>query len=358
MRVLVADDDLSSLLTLEAFLSELEYDVATATNGREAFEAIQEDDYRLVISDWEMPDMNGLDLCQKVRERQFGSYVYFILLTNRGADADLVNGLKSGADDFLTKPFKPEELRVRLNSAERIAALESRDIFIFSLAKLAESRDNETGTHLERIREYSRVLAAELSNNAKHRHVVDADYVRTIYLTSPLHDIGKVGIPDAILLKPGKLTDEEFEIMKTHTLIGGKTLEAAVKNSPSASFYRFAQEITLSHHERYDGQGYPFGLVGERIPLCGRIVSVADVYDALTTKRVYKPAFTHEKAKSIITADRGTAFDADVVDAFLAREQEFVLIKDRLEGSGKGPNVPVFSTAISSSSSAMPTTTS
>lgn len=331
MRVLVADDDLSSLLTLESFLSDLGYDVATANNGREAFEAIQQGDHRLVISDWEMPYINGLDLCHMVRRRQFGSYVYFILLTGRDAPADLVNGLQAGADDFLRKPFHPEELRVRLHAAERIAALESRDIFIFSLAKLAESRDNETGAHLERMREYSRILAQELARHAKYEDTIDADYIRTIYVTSPLHDIGKVGIPDSILLKPGKLTKEEFEVMKTHTVIGGETLASAVKNNPSADFYKFAQEITLTHHERFDGKGYPNGLSGDAIPLCGRIVAVADVYDALTTKRVYKPAFTHEEAKDIIVRDRGSAFDPDVVDAFLACEQDFVRIKQRLD---------------------------
>lgn len=340
MRVLVVDDDPTGLIALQAFLSSYGYEVATATNGQEAFEMIQAGDYRLVISDWEMPELNGIDLCRMVRKRQLASYVYFILLTGRQAEEDLVQGLEAGADDFLRKPFNPEELRVRLRSAERIAALESRDIFIFSLAKLAESRDNDTGAHLERMREYSRVLAEEISTFEKYKNILDADYVRTIYATSPLHDIGKVGIPDSILLKPGKLTTEEFEVMKTHTLIGYDTLEAAVENNPSAKFYRFAQEIVLTHHERWDGGGYPNGIRGEEIPLSGRIVSVADVYDALTTKRVYKAAFPHEKAREIILEGRGKAFDPDVVDAFVARESDFVRIKDELNKATGASIVP------------------
>ena len=331
MRVLIADDDLSTLVTLEAFLESFGYEVATAMNGREAFEMIQAGDHRLVISDWEMPDMDGIDLCRKVRERQLGSYVYFILLTGRRMDADLVDGLNAGADDFLRKPFNPEELRVRLRVAERITALESRDVFIFSLAKLAESRDTDTGAHLERIREYSKLLAEGLSRLQKYESVIDADYIRTIYVTSPLHDIGKVGIPDGILLKPGKLTTDEYEIMKTHTLIGYEALESAVKDNPSAKFFRFARDIVLTHHERYDGKGYPRGLMGEEIPLSGRIVSVADVYDALTTKRVYKPAFPHDEAVEIIMDGRGEAFDPDVVDVFMDRLDEVEQIRGRLE---------------------------
>lgn len=331
MRVLVADDDPTSVLTLEVFLTDLGYEVLTATNGKEAFDRIQEDDIRLVISDWEMPEMNGLELCSLVRQRQLGSYVYFILLTGRRSKQDLVAGLNAGADDFLSKPFNPEELRVRMHTAERVTSLESRDLFIFSLAKLAESRDNETGTHLERMREYSRILAEQLATQPKFQGIVDGDYVRTIYATSPLHDIGKVGIPDSILRKPGRLTKDEFDVMKTHTVIGAKTLDAAVQNNPAASFYRVAHKIALSHHEKYNGTGYPNGLAGEDIPLCGRIVAVADVYDALTTKRVYKPAFTHAHAKQIIMDDRGSHFDPDIVDAFLAREQEFIEVRQRLD---------------------------
>jgi putative two-component system response regulator len=261
--------------------------------------------------------------------------VYFILLTSLDRNQNVVSGLRAGADDFISKPFNPHELQVRLRAAERIVSLESRDLILFALAKLAESRDPETGAHLERIREYCRLLAENLATKEKYRDQIDSDYVRTIFLTSPLHDIGKVGIPDRVLLKPGGLTPEEFEIMKQHVVIGWQTLDAAVQSHPSAGFLKFARDIAWSHHEKYNGKGYPRGLVGEEIPLSGRIVAVADVYDALTTKRVYKPAFSHDVAKDTICKGRGTDFDPDVVDAFLACEREFVAIREHLDDAGR-----------------------
>jgi len=220
----------------------------------------------------------------------------------------------------------PGELILRVKAGERLLGLETRDLLIFALAKLAESRDTDTGAHLERVRTYSRVIAEHLSHLPKYRDQINADFVRLIYLTSPLHDIGKVGIPDSVLLKPGVLTREEFEIMKTHTTRGAETLDAALHEYPAAGFLRMARDIAASHHERYDGTGYPEGLAGENIPLCGRIVALADVYDALTSKRVYKEAFSHDTARQIVIEARGTHFDPDVVDAFLAIEDKFIAI--------------------------------
>jgi putative two-component system response regulator len=258
------------------------------------------------------------------------SYVYVILLTCLTGRNNLIQALDAGADDFIPKPFNPEELCVRLHTAQRIVALESRDLVIFAMARLAESRDPETGAHLERIREYARILAHELSRQPRFRDYLDGDYLRSIYLTSPLHDIGKVGIPDHVLLKPGRLNPEEFEIMKQHTEIGARTLEAALQAYPSAEFLRLARDIAWSHHERFDGTGYPRQLSGDDIPLGARIVAVADVYDALTTRRVYKPAYSHQEARSIIVAERGAAFDPDIVDAFLSREYDFLEVSRRL----------------------------
>ena len=213
---------------------------------------------------------------------------------------------------------------------ERLLGLETRDLLIFALAKLAESRDTDTGAHLERVRTYSRVIAEHLAKQPKYRTQVNSDFVRLIYLTSPLHDIGKVAIPDSVLLKPGSLTHEEFEVMKTHATRGAETLDAALREYPAAHFLRMARDIAASHHEWYDGAGYPQGLAGEQIPLCGRIVALADVYDALTSKRVYKDAFSHEKARTIVIQARGTHFDPDVVEAFLANEQKFMAIQQAL----------------------------
>ncbi|MBW3596963.1 MAG: response regulator [Planctomycetes bacterium] len=330
MKILVVEDDPVCTEMLDYFLRQSGYDVTLAANGREAFDLLRDGDFRVVISDWEMPEMSGLELCRRIRNRQFSEYVYVILLTCREGRGDMVAGLNAGADDFLTKPFQPDELNLRVGAAERIVKLESRDLLIFSLAKLAESRDPETGAHLERMREYCRILGDQLSKTPEFRDRVDADFVRTLYQTSPLHDIGKVGVPDAILLKPGRLAPEEFEIMKQHAAIGGRTLDAALQAHPRAEYLRLARDIAWSHHERYDGKGYPRGLAGDEIPLAGRIVAVADVYDALTTRRVYKPAFSHEKAKAIILDGRGTQFDPSIIDAFLAREDDFITVKESL----------------------------
>lgn len=331
MRVLIVEDDPVSADLLEACLRTAGYQVTVAENGAQARELVRSGQYRLVVSDWEMPEMSGVELCQYIRSRQSGGYIYVILLTSRSGTRNVVAGLNAGADDFVTKPFQPEELRVRLRTAERIISLESRDLLIFSLAKLAESRDPETGAHLERMRNYSRLIAQCLSELDNYRGIVDGEFVDLVYHTSPLHDIGKVGIPDNVLLKPGRLTASEFNVMKRHTLIGAETLDAAMQFHPDAAFLKMARDIALTHHEKYDGSGYPRGLAGEEIPLCGRIVALADVYDALTTKRVYKPAFSHERAKEIIVQDSGKHFDPDVVGVFLENEDRFEEIRTLLD---------------------------
>jgi putative two-component system response regulator len=329
MRILIVDDDEFATNILANALTQFGHHVTAARNGQEALELMRSSSYRLVVLDWEMPGMSGIDLCRHIRKRYSSGYVYIILLTARRGTQNIVDGLNAGADDFISKPFEPQELGVRIHAGERILSLESHEVTIFSLAKLAESRDQETGAHLERMREYCRVLADHLSTQDKFREEVDSDYVQLMYMTSPLHDVGKVGIPDKILLKPGPLTAEEFEIMKRHTVVGSKTLDAALDLHPEAKFLCMARDIARSHHERYDGSGYPDGLMGEDIPLCGRIVALADVYDALTTKRVYKPAFSHEKSREIIVKGMGSHFDPDIVKAFLACEDRFVEILER-----------------------------
>ncbi len=332
-QVLVVDDDPCCRELMCLVLTEMGISVQQTESGHEAYEMICQGDVRIVISDWQMPGMNGIELCQKVRNRLLGDYVYFILLTSLSGREFLVKGLKAGADDFLTKPIDPDELHVRLRVAERVVQLGNRELIVFSLAKLAESRDPETGVHLERMREYSRLLTRRLARIPKYSTQIDADFIRAIYLTSPLHDIGKVGIPDNILLKPGKLTTEEFEIMKQHAIIGCKTLDAAYAACPSAEYLRLARDIACSHHEKYDGSGYPHGLIGEEIPLCARIVALADVYDALTTRRVYKEAYSHSVARGIIVDSSGTHFDPDVVAAFIDLEEDFQQVKSQLDES-------------------------
>ncbi|MEE9213038.1 MAG: HD domain-containing phosphohydrolase [Phycisphaeraceae bacterium] len=329
MRILIVDDDNITLDMLRHALKEAGHKVEAVTNARRALDMIRLDSHRLVISDWEMPDMDGIELCRAVRAEELPSYVYFILLTSHTRPEEVVEGLSAGADDFITKPFNSAELIVRVRAGERILALETRDLAIFALAKLAESRDPETGAHLERVRNYSRILAQHLANQPKYRDALDTEYVRLIYQTSPLHDIGKVGIPDAVLLKPGQLSDAEFEIMKIHTKLGAQTLDAALQSYPNARFLEMARDIAASHHERFDGSGYPEGLKGEHIPLCARIVALADVYDAVTSRRVYKGALPHDTTRTMIVEGSGSHFDPDVVSAFVRNEDKFIATQEQ-----------------------------
>jgi putative two-component system response regulator len=331
MKILIADDNPIALELLEHTLVRSGYQVVAADNGQAALDILREGNCQMVITDWEMPGMNGIELCRQIRGSTFMNYIYVILLTSRGEISDSIEGMAAGADDFIVKPFQPTELTLRVRAGERLLGLETRDLLIFALARLAESRDSDTGIHLERVRTYSRIIAEHLSKQPKFHGTVNADFVRLIYLTSPLHDIGKVAIPDSVLLKPGPLTHDEFEIMKTHTTKGAATLDAALREYPTAHYLRMARDIASSHHEWYDGTGYPEGLAGDDIPLCGRIVALADVYDALTSRRVYKQAYPHNKARAIVVQARGTHFDPDVVAAFLAHEEEFVALGQSLQ---------------------------
>ncbi len=337
MKILIADDNPIALDLLEHTLLRSGYEVITTDNGETALEILREGSCQMVITDWEMPGMTGPELCRQIRGASFMNYVYVILLTARREVSDTIEGMSAGADDFIVKPFQPSELILRMRAGERLLGLETRDLLIFALAKLAESRDSDTGAHLERVRTYSRIIAEHLSRQPKYHGVINHDFVRLIYLTSPLHDIGKVAIPDSVLLKPGPLTSEEFEIMKEHTTKGAATLEAALREYPTAHYLRMARDIAASHHERFDGSGYPAGLADEAIPLCGRIVALADVYDALTSRRIYKEAYSHEKARQIVVESRGSHFDPDVVDAFLAHEDKFIAIRQSLSATRTWP---------------------
>lgn len=335
MLVLAVDDDDIALELMAHALTAAGHQVLTASSGQEALALVEREGCRLVISDWDMPDMSGVELCRVLRAAPLCGYLYFVLLTARDSPAEMIEGLSAGADDFIAKPFRPAELAARVQAGERILSLETRDVAIFALARLAESRDPDTGAHLERVQAYSRLLAQKLATRPKFQAVVNAEFIRLIYLTSPLHDIGKVGVPDGVLLKQGKLTAHEFDIMKRHTVIGAQTLQDALDRFPGAQFLEMARDIAATHHERFSGGGYPRGLSGEQIPLCGRIVAVADVYDALTSKRVYKPAQSHEQAQAAIVAESGQHFDPDIVQAFLDCSEEFKSVKRRFAENGR-----------------------
>jgi putative two-component system response regulator len=320
MRVLIADDDLVTTELVRCTLVNAGYEVATTSDGDRALAAMETGEFRLVVCDWEMPGHTGPELCRRIRRMDHG-YVYVIMLTSRTGTSNVVEALTAGADEFLSKPVEPSELLLRVRTGMRIISLETREMAIFALAKLAESRDNETGAHLERVREYSRIIARALIS--RDSYSVNEEFVKDIYLTSPLHDIGKVGIPDSVLLKPDLLTQEEFTIMKRHTTIGAETIDAVLRTSPGAAFLSMARDIALTHHEKWNGSGYPNGLSGEAIPLAGRIVAVADVYDALTSKRTYKSAFPHEVARGIMLEGAGKHFDPDLIPVFLQEQEQF-----------------------------------
>ena len=329
MKVLIVDDELVSQKKMDKLIQSLGHETVVAKDGIEGWEIWKNERNRMVITDWIMPRMNGLDLCRKIREAEGSQYIYLIMVTSKNDVNDIVTGMDAGADDFITKPFAKGELAVRIRAGERILGFETRDLVIFSMAKLAESRDPETGGHLERIRYYSKTLAEAISKSDDPPQEIDNLFVDNIFLTSPLHDIGKIGIPDYVLLKPGRFDDKEFEIMKNHCRIGFETLNEALKRYPKADYLLMSAEIAHSHHEKINGTGYPDRLKENEIPLSARIVALTDVYDALVSKRVYKDAYGHDMAKDIIMKEKGEHFDPMVVDAFLSCEDMFIEIFNR-----------------------------
>ncbi|MCP4119787.1 MAG: response regulator [Desulfobacteraceae bacterium] len=329
MKVLIVDDELVSRKKMEVLVQSLGYELLVGSNGLEAWEMWKAERPRLVITDWLMPGLDGPGLCTRIRKAEGSRYTYLIMVSAKTGTKDCVKSMKAGADDFITKPFIKEELAVRIQAGQRIIGFETRDLVIFSMAKLAESRDPETGNHLERIRFYSRTLANAMAGLDDPHGEITPVFIENIFLTSPLHDIGKIGIPDYVLLKPGRFDDEEFEIMKSHATIGFETLNEALKRYPRADYLRMSADIALCHHEKFDGTGYPQGLSGEKIPLSARIVALADVYDALISKRVYKQGMAHDMARDIILKGNGRHFDPRVVEGFLACEEEFIQIFNR-----------------------------
>jgi response regulator RpfG family c-di-GMP phosphodiesterase len=292
---------------------------------------------------------------QVLKESQLAACQMSSLMGELGVSIYWIGGVNVVAMAVLTGIASACVVRRYESSIERIneqlerkvasrssALLKTRNAVIFGLAKLSESRDTDTGQHLERIRRFVTILARELQK--MHREITD-ELISNLALASSLHDIGKVGIPDSILLKPGNLTPDERNIMERHTMLGGQCLEAVQQQLGTDDFLELAKTIAYFHHEHWDGQGYPFGLRGERIPLAARIVALADVYDALTSRRPYKRAFDHEEACELILDLRGTQFDPQVVDAFLVRQAEFRLTAEELRQDagdfpGRIPQMP------------------
>lgn len=355
MKILVVDDNETNLKILKLILEKDNYEVHTTHSPENVIEHLDTFLPDIILLDINMPRISGYDLCREIKFSEKYKDIPIIFISALSDAQDIVKGFQMGAVDYVTKPFKSEEVKARVSTHLKIkelqAELKRHNQFleqrvreqveeitktqmetIFSLAKLAQSRDDDTGKHLERVQSYCYELAAELKENSAYSTYISDDFVHNIKHASPLHDIGKVGISDNILLKPGKLTDEEFAIMKTHTTIGYETLKEVHAKFGNNSFIEMGMVIARSHHERYDGFGYPDKVKGEEIPLAARIMSIADVYDALRSKRVYKDAFSQEKSVSIILEGRGTQFDPVLVDAFERIAEKFNEISVNLAG--------------------------
>lgn len=303
----------------------------------------------LILLDIMMPEVDGFEVCRRLKADSRTKDIPIIFVTTKGEVEDELQGFDLGAVDYITKPISPPVVLARVKThidlrrsrdalTRQNVALEERvrerteelvltqDATVLSLASLAETRDNETGRHLLRTQSYVRLLSEHIASKPRFCGFLSPETIDLLHKSTPLHDIGKVGIPDAILLKPGKLTVEEFEIMKKHTILGRDALlkaETLFGGKPRSSFLRVAREIAYTHHEKWNGAGYPEGLAGESIPVSGRLMAVADVYDALVTTRVYKPPRPHAEAVRIMAAERGAHFDPDVLDAFLELQEKF-----------------------------------
>lgn len=329
MHILLVEPDRQQFTRMEPLLRESGHVVTTTPRGFDGLETLRAGQTKMVFVGHQLDDLDCVDFVRVARRMGLAQYLYIMVLVDAHDQQRINSALGAGADDYMIKPIDPVELSLRVRNAERIVSIDTRDDAIIAMAKLAESRDSCTGRHVERVRLYSRELAQAMWEMGHYFGQIDSYFVELIYRTAALHDLGKVAIPDSILSKPGKLTPSEMDMMKRHTLIGAETLASVMTESDKCRFMQMGKEIALGHHERWDGRGYPNQVAGTRIPLAARIVSVADVYDALTSARSYKPAFPHEDALRLIVDGAGTQFDPLVVEAFAAIERMVDQIRQR-----------------------------
>ncbi len=355
--ILVVDDTPDNLSLMGALLKDV-YKVKVANNGEKALRiAASDTPPDLILLDIMMPEMDGYQVCVRLKAEPGTRDIPVIFLTAKAAEEDETKGLSLGAVDYITKPISPPivlarvatHLQLKASSdflKDKAAYLETevgkrtrelqaiQDVTILAMASLAETRDNETGNHIRRTQHYVKVLGQQLQDHPRFRHYLTGPMLETLFKSAPLHDIGKVGIPDRILLKPGRFTPEEFEIMKTHTTLGRDAItQAEAQLGMKVDFLACAKEIAYGHQEKWDGSGYPIGQMGDSIPISARLMALADVYDALISRRVYKAAMPHEAARQIILEGSGKHFDPDVVQAFLACEAEFQTIAAQYKDS-------------------------
>ncbi len=342
--ILIVDDQPQNIELLEAYLVPNDYEIVTAANGEAALGKLSGNQIDLILLDIMMPGMDGFEVIRRIRQDTAHRLLPIILVTSLHEKEDRVKGIEAGCDDFITKPVDKMELLARVRSLLKVKAyndlminyrkeLESEVTkrtdelkqalekikaasleTIYRLSMASEYKDVDTGTHIKRMSRYSAAVARRMG--------LDEETIETILYAAPMHDLGKIGIPDRILLKPGMLDPAEWEMMKQHSVIGAKILKGS-----DAEFIRLAEIIAQSHHEKWDGSGYPDGLKGKEIPIAGRITAIADVFDALTSKRPYKEALSVETSLAIIREGRGRHFDPDVVDAFFVILDEILTIK-------------------------------
>ncbi|MDC8757773.1 response regulator [Janthinobacterium fluminis] len=357
--ILVVDDTPDNIELLCAVL-ENDYRTKIAVNGERALKiANGAEPPDLILLDIMMPGMSGYEVCQALKAGAATRDIPVIFVTAMSEVADEQLGLSLGAVDYITKPISAPIVLARIKTqlamkrvhdflrdqnhfletevelrVREIAALQ--DVTIHAMASLAETRDSETGNHIRRTSHYVKALAEKLRGHPRFSGFLTDKTIELLFKSAPLHDIGKIGIPDHILLKPGPFEPHEMEIMKTHTTLGRDAILAAERElGIEVDFLKYAKEIAYGHQEKWDGSGYPQGLAGDAIPISARLMAVADVYDALISRRVYKEGMTHEQAVAIISEGRGSHFDADMVDAFLAIEDEFRAIARRYaDGDG------------------------
>lgn len=343
--ILIVDDTKMNIDILVNAMGD-RYDLSVAMNGPAALQLAKDEIPDLILLDIMMPGMDGFEVLEQLKADKLTKDIPVILLSALSEVGNKAKGFTLGAVDYIIKPFHLEEVFARINThlklkaaqsalkefndslqarvAEQVEELNKSQLaMIFALAKLSHTRDDNTGMHLERVQHLCKELSLALGEHPYYQNIITTEFADVIYHTSPLHDVGKVGIEDAILLKPGKLSQEEFEIMKTHTTLGSSTLESVLKHYPNNEFIKMGIAIARHHHEKWDGKGYPDNLCGTDIPLSARIMALVDVYDALRTKRPYKEPFTHERSINIIQEQSGTAFDPDIAEVFLQSHERF-----------------------------------
>lgn len=361
--ILVVDDNELNRDLLQRRLHQQNLHVETANDGQQAIDIIEQKKFDMILLDIMMPGINGYQVLEYIKSKAHLVHIPVIMISAIDEMDSIVKCIELGAVDYLTKPFNPVLLKAcinagldkkRLHDQEEKYRLELKRInqrleekvntqveqisaaqmaTIFALSKLSESKDSDTGAHLERIREYCKVLAIHLSQKPQFQGIIDSEFITSIYVASPLHDIGKVGIPDSILMKPDKLTSDEWAIMKTHPTIGADTLRAVLKQFPGNPIIQAGIDIAECHHERWDGSGYPNQIKGEDIPIAARILALADVYDALTTQRCYKEAFDNDHCRKLIVEGKGSHFDPIIVDAYLEIEDKYLSIREEFKDS-------------------------